>query len=84
MSTRAASSLAASASAAAPITVGSRVVVGVGNKKGEVMFIGETQFASGEWIGIRLDAPEGKNDGSLGDVRYFDCEANYGIFAKRV
>ncbi len=47
-----------SSASSAPIEVGSRVIVGVGNKKGEVMFVGETQFASGEWIGIKLDLAE--------------------------
>ena len=67
------------------LIVGAKVITGVGpGKKGVIMFIGETQFSSGEWIGIRLDTPDGKNDGSVGDTRYFECEQNHGLFARRV
>eukprot|EP01035_Chromulina_nebulosa_P018918 gene18918-24722_t len=65
------------------LAIGSRVIVGSTNRKGEVRFIGETHFSTGEWIGIRLDQIEGKNDGSVGDVRYFECEPNRGLFVKR-
>lgn len=40
------------------------------------------QFATGQWIGIELDEPRGKNDGSVNDVRYFECSANHGLFVK--
>ena len=61
--------------------VGDRVWVG-GNKPGVIAFIGETRFAAGEWAGIVLDQPIGKNDGSLNGVRYFQCEAKRGLFSK--
>ena len=65
--------------------VGSRVTTGVGvGKKGVISFIGETQFAAGEWIGLTLDNPDGKNDGSLADVAYFTCKPLHGVFVKRV
>eukprot|EP01041_Mallomonas_annulata_P010847 gene10847-22636_t len=65
------------------IEIGSRVITGAGNKKGIVSFIGDTQFASGEWIGVSLETPDGKNDGSVGNVKYFQCQPNHGLFVKR-
>lgn len=61
--------------------VGDRVWVN-GNKPGVVQFLGETQFAPGQWAGIVLDEPIGKNDGSVAGVRYFQCEALRGIFTR--
>ena len=60
---------------------GDRVVVG-GNKQGTVAFFGTTQFARGVWVGVVLDTPDGKNNGSVNGVAYFTCEPNYGLFSK--
>ena len=54
------------------MAIGVRVVTGT--KRGEVRFIGDAQFSSGEWVGVALDTPDGKNDGSVGGVSYFQCE----------
>lgn len=61
--------------------VGDKVWVG-GTKPGRIAFIGETHFATGDWAGIVLDEPIGKNDGSIGGTRYFQCEAKKGVFSK--
>jgi len=47
-----------------------------------VRFIGETQFASGCWVGVELTVPTGKNDGTVQGVHYFDCPANHGLFVR--
>jgi hypothetical protein len=39
--------------------IGNRVWVG-GTKPGYIAFIGETQFAPGEWAGVVLDEPTGR------------------------
>ncbi|XP_017773478.1 PREDICTED: restin homolog isoform X6 [Nicrophorus vespilloides] len=61
--------------------IGQRVWVG-GSKPGQIAYIGETQFAPGEWAGIVLDQPIGKNDGSVGGIRYFQCESKKGVFSR--
>lgn len=39
--------------------IGDRVWVG-GTKPGVISYIGETQFAPGEWAGVTLDEPIGE------------------------
>lgn len=61
--------------------VGDRVWVN-GRKSGYIQYLGETQFASGDWAGVVLDEPIGKNDGSVSGIRYFQCEPRRGVFAR--
>ncbi|XP_053444708.1 CAP-Gly domain-containing linker protein 4 isoform X2 [Nycticebus coucang] len=62
------------------LKLGDRVVI-AGQKVGTLRFCGTTEFANGQWAGIELDEPEGKNNGSVGKVQYFKCAPKYGIFA---
>ncbi|XP_069021840.1 CAP-Gly domain-containing linker protein 1 isoform X1 [Embiotoca jacksoni] len=59
---------------------GDRVLVG-GSKAGVVRFLGETDFAKGDWCGVELDEPLGKNDGAVAGTRFFQCLPRYGLFA---
>mmetsp|Transcript_15814 Transcript_15814/g.37307 ORF Transcript_15814/g.37307 Transcript_15814/m.37307 type:complete len:224 (+) Transcript_15814:86-757(+) len=63
------------------IKVGARVQA-LGKLMGTVKFIGMTQFAAGPWIGIELDTPDGKNDGTVHGERYFESKPGHGIFAR--
>ncbi|XP_055680967.1 restin homolog isoform X14 [Lutzomyia longipalpis] len=62
--------------------VGDRVIVssGFGSRPGVLKYIGETSFAPGNWCGVELDDPTGKNNGSVDGIRYFECADKYGIF----
>ncbi|XP_047601261.1 CAP-Gly domain-containing linker protein 4 isoform X1 [Lutra lutra] len=62
------------------LKLGDRVII-AGQKVGTLRFCGTTEFASGQWAGIELDEPEGKNNGSVGKIQYFKCAPKYGIFA---
>ncbi|XP_047201684.1 CAP-Gly domain-containing linker protein 4-like isoform X3 [Girardinichthys multiradiatus] len=62
------------------VRLGERVLV-AGQRTGVVKFCGKTNFAHGIWLGIELDKPSGKNDGSVGGVRYFSCPPKHGVFA---
>uniref|UniRef100_A0A3B4AA81 Dynactin subunit 1 n=1 Tax=Periophthalmus magnuspinnatus TaxID=409849 RepID=A0A3B4AA81_9GOBI len=66
-----------------PVKVGSLVeVIGKG-QRGTVAYIGTTSFASGKWVGVILDEPKGKNDGTVQGKRYFTCDENQGIFVRQ-
>ncbi|XP_058483335.1 CAP-Gly domain-containing linker protein 2 isoform X3 [Solea solea] len=62
------------------LRVGDRVLVG-GSKMGVIRYMGETDFAKGEWCGVELDEPLGKNDGAVAGTRYFQCLQKFGLFA---
>lgn len=47
-----------------------------------IRYADEVQFAEGVWIGVELETPTGKNDGSVRGVRYFECEQGWGMFVK--
>uniref|UniRef100_A0A672PB59 Kinesin-like protein KIF13B n=1 Tax=Sinocyclocheilus grahami TaxID=75366 RepID=A0A672PB59_SINGR len=60
---------------------GEYVTVGT-NKSGTVRYVGPTDFAKGIWVGVELDVPAGKNDGSVGGRYYFHCNPGYGVLVR--
>ncbi|CZT04313.1 probable DYNACTIN (150 KDA DYNEIN-ASSOCIATED POLYPEPTIDE) ro-3 [Rhynchosporium agropyri] len=51
-------------------------------RTGIVRYVGQTEFAEGDWVGVELDSLDGKNDGSVQGQRYFDCEPSRGMFLR--
>eukprot|EP00066_Takifugu_rubripes_P020766 XP_011610032.1 PREDICTED: kinesin-like protein KIF13B isoform X1 [Takifugu rubripes] len=60
---------------------GEFVTVG-GNKSGTVRYVGPADFAKGTWVGVELEVPAGKNDGSVGGKHYFHCNPGYGVLVR--
>jgi len=68
--------------ATARLQVGDRVTIAQTQLCGTIKFIGVTEFAGGEWMGIELDEKAGKNNGCVKGKAYFDCKPDYGIFVR--
>uniref|UniRef100_UPI0035901023 kinesin-like protein KIF13A n=1 Tax=Myxine glutinosa TaxID=7769 RepID=UPI0035901023 len=65
------------------LTVGTKVMVDRSEgKTGVVAFVGTTAFSSGIWVGVELDLPAGKNNGSVQGKRYFHCSSGHGVFLR--
>ncbi|KAJ4330151.1 hypothetical protein N0V87_010246 [Didymella glomerata] len=61
--------------------VGQRIETNV-HRTGIVKYVGPIHVAEGAWLGIDLQEPTGKNDGSVRGERYFDCPPQHGLFVK--
>ncbi|KAA8583439.1 hypothetical protein FQN60_015985, partial [Etheostoma spectabile] len=60
---------------------GEFVTVG-NNKSGTVRYVGPTDFAEGTWVGVELEVPAGRNDGSVCGKHYFHCNPGYGVLIR--
>ncbi|XP_041989134.1 dynactin subunit 1 isoform X3 [Aricia agestis] len=65
------------------ISIGQRVIVTGKDVKGTVAYLGHPTFATGKWIGVILDEPKGKNNGTVRGHAYFSCDDNYGVFVRQ-
>ncbi|KAK4698029.1 tubulin-specific chaperone B, partial [Lecanoromycetidae sp. Uapishka_2] len=67
------------------ITKGSRCRLN-DSRRGAIAFVGPIPSLPGPqgapWIGVALDEPTGKNDGSVNGERYFRCAKNTGVFVR--
>ncbi|KAI1781124.1 CAP Gly-rich domain-containing protein [Hypoxylon cercidicola] len=70
------------------IEVGKRCRVGADDsRRGEIKYVGEVKEIPGSigaWVGVHLDEPVGKNDGSIGGTRYWGTESalKHGVFVR--
>lgn len=64
------------------VILGESVLIRPYNSAGVVAYVGGTDFAPGAWVGVELDAPKGKNDGTVNGTKYFSCRAKHGIFVR--
>ncbi|EAA04239.4 AGAP007592-PA [Anopheles gambiae str. PEST] len=64
------------------VVVGESVLIRPYNTSGVIAFVGATHFQGGTWIGVELDTPTGKNDGTVQGIQYFDCRPKHGIFVR--
>ncbi len=54
-------------------------------KRGRVAYIGPiATLKPGTWVGVELDEPVGRHDGTLDGKVYFECgqPGNYGVFCR--
>jgi dynactin complex subunit len=59
--------------------VGKRVVIRGYSCHGTLRFIGLHHKKKGLRVGVELDNPDGKNDGTVGGHSYFTCAAQHGV-----
>lgn len=51
--------------------------------RGEVKYVGKIpDMGEGYFVGVKLDEPYGKNNGTFNTVKYFDCLNKYGVFCR--
>ncbi|TRY55543.1 hypothetical protein DNTS_003666 [Danionella cerebrum] len=62
--------------------LGMQVLLISANEMTTIRYIGSADFAPGLWLGLELQSPRGKNDGSVGNRRYFRCRAGHGVLVR--
>lgn len=53
------------------LKIGQRVEIAGKECQGVIAYIGHPSFATGKWIGVVLDEPKGKNNGTIKGQHYF-------------
>ncbi|XP_062925963.1 kinesin-like protein KIF13A isoform X2 [Mobula hypostoma] len=63
------------------IILGGRTSVG-NDKNGTIRYVGTVDFSTGIWVGVELDTPAGKHQGTIQGKEYFRCNPNCGVFVR--
>lgn len=58
------------------LKIGQRVEITGKECQGSIAYIGHPTFATGKWIGVILDEPKGKNNGTIKGQSYFKVSHN--------
>jgi len=69
------------------IKIGERCEVQSGDgtidRRGTIRFVGKAAIGKGGiWVGVEMDEPTGKGDGSVDGVRYFQCSPKHAVFVR--
>ena len=53
-------------------------------RRGTISYLGPVPEIPGigAWVGITLDEPTGKNNGTVKGKKYFECGPNYGVLVR--
>ena len=49
---------------------------------GVVVWLGSVDYAKGDWVGVELDQPSGKNNGTVKGKTYFSCKDQHGLIVR--
>eukprot|EP01041_Mallomonas_annulata_P007628 gene7628-15615_t len=64
-------------------SIGDRIqLIGKGKQQGTVAFIGPVHYAEGVYMGVVMDQPLGKNNGTIKGKKYFSCSADKGLMLR--
>lgn len=67
----------------AGVEIGKRCSIAPGDRRGEICFVGQVEgLGDGYWVGIKLDEPMGKNNGSYKGKQYFEADDKFGSFVR--
>mmetsp|Transcript_4923 Transcript_4923/g.10205 ORF Transcript_4923/g.10205 Transcript_4923/m.10205 type:complete len:674 (-) Transcript_4923:414-2435(-) len=66
------------------LEIGSRVKLPhLGDAMGTVRYVGPVHYSKGDdWVGVEMDDPVGKNNGTVKGTAYFVCDDKFGVFTR--
>ncbi|OHT07804.1 hypothetical protein TRFO_23835 [Tritrichomonas foetus] len=57
-------------------------IISLKNIKGVVKYVGDFHEGEGTYVGIELEKPKGRNNGTIKGKKYFECPEGHGLFLK--